>query len=192
MATGLVICCIIILFSVCISLVIFAPKKNVFYNITNHYPDILSHFIEAQIELINKEIDEGDWKIMNEICLNDNSSYKEIELYNNKKYNVDIQKYNHTTNIISQIHGLQKAYLAELGPKSILKVQKNEPGVMRISIPLQKGFYKANYCGIWVKRETRCLYDMIMYDPSNIYSLYNKSRYCIKMIILDIFIEKPV
>lgn len=192
MNTGLVICGIIIMFFVCISLVIFAPKKNVFYNIKHHHPDILKHFNDAQIELINREIGDKDWKSMDDILLNDNSSYKEIQLYCNEKYTVDIQKYTHTVNIISQVNGLQRAYLANLGPKSILKVQKNDENIMRISIPLQKGFYKANQCGIWVKRETRCLYDIVMYDPRNIYSMYNKSRYDIKMLILEISNNKPV
>ena len=193
MYTGLVICgIIIIMFFVCTSLVIFAPKKNVFYNIKDKYPDLLTHFNDAQIELVNNEIDDKQWKSVEDALLNDNASYSEIQLYDDEKYMVDIKKYNHTVNMISQIHGLNKAYLANLGPKSILKVQKTKPGVMRVSIPLQKGFYKVDQCGILVKRETRCLYDKIMYDPSNIYSMYNKSRYTIKMIILEILSDETV
>lgn len=189
MSAILITCIIFLMFVTCIILVIFAPKKHVFYNIKNHCPYVLKCFNDAQISLINKEIDTKDWESVEDLPLNKNASYKKIELYADGEYLVDIKKYPQTSNIISQIEGLRKAYLLSLGPKTILKVQKDEHPILRISIPLQNGFYNVDHCGIWVKRETRCLYKKIMYDPSNIYSMYNKSLDEIKTVVLEL--DKP-
>jgi len=113
------------------------------------------------------------------------SSYKKIKLYDDHKFLVDIKKYPQTVNIISQIPGVQGAFLGRLGPKTILKVRKNDKKFMRVQIPLQRGFETADHCGVWVKRETRCLYRNMMYDTSNIYSMYNKLRDPVKFIVLE-------
>ncbi len=185
MNKGLAACGIVIMFVICIALVIFAPKKHVFHDIESHYPGLLTHFQDAQLELIHQEVDLSDWVDANDQLHNEKSSYKLIKIYDDRMYLVDIKKYPQTVSIISQIPKLIGAYLARLGPKSILKVQKNDERFMRISIPLERGFDTADHCGVWVKQETRCLHRKIMYDTSNIFSMYNKTGAPIKFLILE-------
>ena len=175
---------IVIMFVICITLVIFAPKQHVFHNIKDYYPELLKHFHDAQVELIHKEVDAGDW----EDCPDEwvlKGSYKRIKLYDESEYMCDIRKYAHTVNIISQIPGLKGAYLGRLGSKTILKVRKTDKNHMHVSIPLEKGFETADQCGVWVKRETRALHRKIMYDTSKIFSMYNKTDIPTKFLILE-------
>ena len=180
------ICCVVIIFVISLTLVIFVPKKHVFHDIKTYYPELLSHFQPAQIDLINEEINPENWEsVEDDILLNKKASYKKIPLYDDHKYLVDIKKHPQTVNIISQIHGLKGAFLGKLGPKTILKVRKNDKKFMRVQIPLQPGFETTDYCGVWVKRDIRCMYKNMMYDTSNIFSMYNKLRDPIKFIVLE-------
>jgi len=182
----LALCCVVIIFVISMTLVIFVPKKNVFHDVNTYYPGLLDHFTEAQLDLINTELDAEDWEDVDEDMLfTKKSSYKKIKLYENHKYCVDIKKYSQTVSIISQINGLRGAFLGMIGPQTILKVHKTDEKNMRVHIPLQKGFETVDRCGVWVKRETRNIYSNVMYDTSNIYSMYNKLRDPIKFIVLE-------
>ena len=78
----LVLCGIVILFVLCITLVVFAPKRKRFFEDEERYSKFIDCLTDAQKELILSEIDENDWvDAPDDWKYTKKTEYKTIRLY---------------------------------------------------------------------------------------------------------------
>jgi hypothetical protein len=183
----------VIIFTICIIFLIFAPRKRTFYDYNDYFPELKSVCENDQYKsLLLQEIDESDWEDHpGEQFVSDNMSYKIIPvlMMGNWKHQ---EKYPQLATL-AQNPKIRSLILAKIGKKTALKPHRLWGSLanttMRVSIPLSIPSPNINKCGVWTKGDTRPLALTSMYDTSQLHSMFNSRVRPAIVLLIDL--ERP-
>lgn len=182
---------LVVIFMICISLLIFAPKGKNYFN-SNIYP-ILKYLHENNLQVFKddfKKIKDDNWIDYN-IDVQGKCSMCPLYMFSiTSKKNTELCK--NTYNLIYNIPDLKTCSYMIIHPKS--QIIKNTGwkdlanNTLRCIIIINSMTSTMDKCGIWVNGQTKKIKsdNLIIFDASKEYSIYNNTSLNLEILIFDI------
>lgn len=183
---------VVIIFIICVSLLIFAPKSINYYNVDT-FP-IVKYLHENNLQLIKdgcgKAKEDRNWLKWNIDIIG------KCDLYPLYMFSISPKKRQQTCvdvyNLMKNIPDVKTCSYVILHPKS--KISKNRGwkslsnNTLRCLIIINAPISTVDKCGIWVNGESKILKpnDLLIFDSSKEHSIYNKTSLNIEYLMIDI------
>jgi len=178
---------LIILFILTFAAFIFFPRGKNYFDYEKKCPDL-------EILLINKDIIKDECLNLEFKKWNDENLFEVNVLYLFNKLSKDVLKIPNTYNLLTQIPELKSCIIFKIQPNSYIKNQKDiielSNNTIRCFIPLKLSSVLKN--GLIVNDQIKILQNnnIIMFDNSKNYSIFNKHKYE-PTYILSLDIKRP-
>lgn len=168
---------LVVVFTICVIFLIFAPSEAIFYPHKDYYDlsSICSDEFKEQVE------SHAEWADHHDACRSEGMKFEMASIFDGK------WKIPNPPNI-----AVRAMYVARLGPVSVLKPTKSDTPHMRVMIPIQVPSENLNRCGIWVKGDFRPLDSVVMFDPNNMHATFNSRKMPATYIVVDLDRPKSI